>query len=62
MKNSVNEERERFSSTSRKTKTENNEIFLKNFAEEKIKKIKDESEGESPGEESRLLSGKVNTL
>ena len=62
MKNSVNEERERFSSTSRKTKTENNEIFLKNFAEEKIKKIKDESESESPGEESRLLSGKVNTL
>ena len=62
MKNSVNDQRERFSSTSRKTKTENNEIFLKNFAEEKIKKFKDESEGESPGEESRLLSGKVNTL
>ena len=61
MKNSVNDQSEKFSETSRKAKIENNEIFLQNFAKEKVKYCKNESDGELPGEESRLLSGKVNT-
>ena len=59
MKNSVNGKREKNSPTSRNPKIPNNEIFLQNFEKEKLKNFKNESDGESPGEESRLLSGKL---
>ena len=59
MKNSMNDQSEKFSENSRKPKTENNEIFLHNFSKEKVKNLKNESEAESPEEESRLLSGKL---
>ena len=58
MKNSVNGKREKISHTSRNPKIPNNEIFLQNFEKEKFENLKNESDGESPGEESRLLSGK----
>ena len=59
MKNSMNAQSEKFSENSRKPKTENNEIFLQNLPKEKVKNLKNESDAESPGEESRLLSGKL---
>ena len=59
MKNSINDQSEKFSENSRNPKTENNEIFLQNLAKEKVKNLKNESDAESPGEESRLLSGKL---
>ena len=59
MKKSMNDESEKFSENSRNPKTENNEIFLQNLAKEKVKNLKNESDAESPGEESRLLSGKL---
>ena len=58
MKNSVKGKREKFSPTSRNLKIPNNEIFLQNLEKEKFKNLENESDGESPGEESRLLSGK----
>ena len=59
MKNSMNDQNEKFSENSRKLKTKNNEIFLQNFVKEKAKNLKNESGDESPEEESRLLSGKL---
>ena len=58
MKNSVKGKRENFSPTSRNPKIPNNEIFLQNFEKEKFQNLENESDGESPGEESLLLSGK----
>ena len=58
MKNSVNGKREKISPTSRNPKIPNNEIFLQNFEKEKFENLKNDSDGVSPGEESRLLSGK----
>ena len=58
MKNSVEGKREKISPISRNPKILNNEIFLQNFEKEKFENLENESDGESPGEESRLLSGK----
>ena len=58
MKNSVKGKRENFSPTSRNPKIPNNEIFLQNFEKEKFQNLENESDGESPGEEYLLLSGK----
>ena len=55
----MSDKREKFSPNSRNPKISNNEIFLQNFEKEKLKNLENESDGESPGEESRLLSGKL---